>query len=107
MTAKFTGDENICNFANEIRNHLKSRNNGKEETDNQLRRDSRESSEARTSGRGHLRGRNEQPSRNRKETQRIAKHIDALAEKLGTLARTTVYHSLDEVGDRGLSLFTS
>ena len=33
---------------------------------------------------------------------RIARHIDKLVKKLGTKARTTVYHSLDELpeGDR-------
>jgi hypothetical protein len=63
MTAKIVGDENICNFANEIRNHLKRGNNEKGEANNQPRRYTSEPSETNASRHRHLRGWNGESER--------------------------------------------
>lgn len=103
MTAKFTGDENICNFANELRNYLRNGTGQQQKsTSNQSGRDGSNERWNNPFGRRHLRGRDNESERSGQRTvnkhqSRIAKHIDNLVEKLGTKARTTVYHSFDEL----------
>ena len=107
MNYDFAGNQNFINFANELRNYLRNGTGQQQKsTSNQSGRDGSNERWNNPFGRRHLRGRDNESERSGQRTvnkhqSRIAKHIDNLVEKLGTKARTTVYHSLDEVGDRG------
>ena len=80
----------------ELRNHLR---NGRQEQGRSNRL--RQSPEGERNGRSIPSRRGDQTIRGRERASllqaRIAKHIDNLVKKLGTKARTTVYHSLSEL----------
>ena len=100
LASKFEGIEEICNFANGLRNYLKN-GTGQQQgsTSNQLRRNGSESLEVEPSRRGHSRGRNEQSTGNRQEAEEVNYRITDPLEAIRNAADSWKKDRADRASD--------